>query len=444
MHVLEPKERIKSFEEIEKCFTKEQAMEEANRCLQCVNPECIKGCPAGVNCKEFIQKIREGNMQGALNTILLENPLPCFTSRGCNAEAQCEAKCILGKTGEPISIRALERFAVENSEQKKINGDTGKKKVAIIGSGPAGMAAALELKKKGVNPTIMEMQDNFGGLAVNAIPGYRIPKKVTEEQVKQMQEQGIEMKKNFKVGENQTIGEVLQNFDAVVIATGESSSKKIEVKGSKLTGIISWQEFLKKYSHGNGNRLNGEGKKCVVIGGGDTAMDCARTALRYGYGVVIAYRKNLEFMPCRKKEYLEALEEGIKFEYLLQPTAFIGKQNLEKIKFEKLEIKKEEFVPTKEKIALNADLAVLAIGQEFDESVFKGSIMQGKPLKEEINETELPGVFIAGDAISKNKTIVHAIQSAKNAVKEIQKFLKEGKQKKAEATLNPFDVLLGA
>jgi glutamate synthase (NADPH/NADH) small chain len=299
--------------------------------------------------------------------------------------------------------------------------------------------------KIGVKGKIFELQGNFGGLAINAIPGYRLPKKTAEEQIKWMQGQGIEMEKNFKIGEKKTLSEMLPDFDAVLIATGESQAKKLDANGKELEGIFYWNSFLEKYCHGNGKQ--GKGKKCVVVGGGDTAMDCARTALRMEYDVTIAYRKNLEFMPCRKKEYNEAIEEGIKFEYLLSPQEFLGNKKIEKIKFQKLEIKKEEFVPTGQTIEMGAELAILAIGQEFDETVFRASMLQGKPLKEGICSTELHGVFLAGDAINPQKTIVHAIQSAKNAVKEIQQFLKDKKQrneKPEETGLNRRDVLLGA
>ncbi|MDD5163646.1 MAG: FAD-dependent oxidoreductase [Candidatus ainarchaeum sp.] len=445
MEKLRVEERIGNFNEIEQCFSREKALKEAQRCLQCANPGCVTGCPAGVNCKEFIKKICEENFQGALQTILEQDSLPCLTCRACNAEQQCEGGCVLAKKGEAISIRALERFAVENSEMKNINDSTSKNSIAIIGSGPAGIAASIELRKIGIKGKIFEAQGNFGGLAINAIPGYRIPKKVFEEQVKWMQNQGIEMEKNFGIGGKKTLSEILSEFDAVLIATGESHAKQLDAKGKELEGIFYWNSFLEKYCHGNGRQ--GRGKKCVVVGGGDTAMDCARTALRMGFDVTIAYRKNLEFMPCRKKEYNEAIEEGIKFEYLLSPIEFIGTKKLEKIKFQKLEIKKEEFVSRGEEIEMEAEIAVLAIGQEFDETVFKASLLQGKPLKEGICSTELHGVFLAGDAINSQKTIVHAVQSAKNAVKEIQQFLKEKKQRNSkteETGLNRHDVLLGA
>ncbi|MDD5148608.1 MAG: FAD-dependent oxidoreductase [Candidatus ainarchaeum sp.] len=445
MKKIPPGERIKSFKEIESCLSKKQALGEANRCLQCINPSCTNGCPAGVNCKEFIKKIREENFQGSLQAILEQNPLPCFTSRGCNSEAQCEGSCVLGKTGEPVSIRALERFVVENSELKNINSDTSKNSVAIIGAGPAGLAAAVEFRKIGINGKIFEKKSHLCGLAADAIPEYRIPKKVTDKQEAWMQKQGIEIEKGFKAGEKKTISEIMNEFDAVLIATGESCAKKLDVKGKELEGIYYWNNFLEEYCHGNGKKANG--KKCVVVGGGDTAMDCARTALRMGFETTIAYRKNLEFMPCRKKEYAEALEEGIKFEYLLSPEEFSGEKKLEKIKFQKLEIKKEEFLPTGQAVEIEADLAILAIGQEFDETVFKGSMLQGKPPKEGISKTDLHGVFLAGDAINSQKTIVHAIQSAKNAVREIQQFIKDKKQKNGkepEHGLQRTDVLLGA
>ena len=443
MKVLNAEERKKSFKEIESCFSEEQALSEANRCLQCSEPGCVKGCPAGVDCKGFILKIREKNFQGALQTILEEDSLPCFTCRGCNAEQQCEGACILAKKGEAISIRALERFAVEKSELKNINENSSEKTAAIIGSGPAGIAAAIELKKAGIKPKIFETQKNFGGLVLNAIPEYRIPKKTVEEQLKWMQKQGIEMQKNFAVGGKKNIVELLQEFDAVLIASGESNAKKIDLNGKNLKGVFYWNDFLEKNWHGNGEKE--KNKKCVVVGGGDTAIDCARTALRMGFETTIAYRKNLEFMPCRKKEYNEALEEGIEFKYLLTPAEFLGNGKIERIKFQKAEIKKEEFVPTQETAELEADMAILAIGQEFDEGVFKSSILQGKPLKEETNRTELPGVFIAGDSVNRQKTIVHAIQSAKNASKEIQLFIKEQKQRSGKETgTHQQDILLGA
>jgi len=429
MPLLPLEERVKGFEEIELGYSLEQAIREAGRCLQCQEPKCIEGCPAGVNCKAFIEQVMLGDFGKALAIIKEKNPLPCFTGRVCAEENQCEGSCVLAAQKKAIAIKALERFVADNAKgnwrQEKGTG----KKIAIVGSGPAGMAAAIGLREKGLNVTIFEEKKTLGGVLSWGIPGYRLGKKSVESKIKEMKEQGIEFREKEKIGAKKMLSELMHEFDAVLLAIGEGKAKKISIPGIEKQGIMYWDAFLQEY--GNGGKKLGK-KKAIVVGGGNTAIDCARVLKRLGCEAVIAYRRNMPFMPCNKDELVHAMEEGVEFKMQITPAEFLGKEKLEKIRFKKVAIEKENFVETEETEEIEADFCVLAVGQEYDATVANGTEIEGKEIKINGSKTELWGVFAAGDLANKEKTVVHAIASAKKAEKEIEEYilLKEKKNGK--------------
>jgi len=421
MALLPVKERVKSFKEIELGYSVEQAIKEAGRCLQCSEPACVKGCPAGVNCKAFIEQIMLGDFAKALEIIEEKNPLPFFTGRVCAQENQCEGACVLAKQKKPIAIKALERFVTDHAcngwKQGKDNG----KKVAVVGSGPAGLASAIELRKKGFSVTVFEALPNLGGMLNWGIPEYRLNKKCVENVIKEMKEKNIKFKEKQMIGREKKLTELMKKFDAVLLAIGEGKAKKINLPGIEKHGILYWDKFLQEFGSGN-KRF--DGKKAVVIGGGNTAIDCARVLRRLGCEVTITYRKNMPFMPCNKSELVHAIEEEIEFKMQLVPEEFLGKKMLEKVRFRKIEIEKEKFVETENIKEIEADICVLAIGQKYDANVVNSTELEGREIKINGVKTELWGVFAAGDLTNRKKTVVHSIASAKKAAEEIEEYLK--------------------
>lgn len=415
------KQRLNSFKEIKPELSKKEALEEAKRCLQCSEPKCVLGCPASVNCKEFIRLIREEKPQEATQTILLHNPGLCVTSRVCQSYRQCEGNCILAKTCKAINISGLERFVADNTDfaLNSFPIENGKK-IAIIGSGPAGLTAALELKKKGYAVRVFEAEKRIGGLLIDAIPQYRLPKEITQKFLEQIKNAGIEVQTETRIGEKVLLSELQKEFDAVLIASGEDKAKKLNIKGNELKGVWYWNEFLKAF---NEKTRKLSKKKLFVIGGGDTAIDCARVAVRNHADVTLAYRKTQEFMPAQKSEIAEAKEEGVKFSFLLSPMEFSGNKKLKEIVFEKLNVEKEHFIMSGQEQRIPCDIVVVAAGQEQDANILKGTELEGQKIETGSNKTKLAKVFAAGDLVNKNKTVIHAIRSAIEAAKEIDDFL---------------------
>ena len=420
MPLLQVEERTKNFKEIELGFSAEQAIKEAGRCLQCETPECENGCPANVGCKAFIEQVMLGDFNKALEIIKERNPLPCFTGRVCAEEVQCEGSCILAKKKQAIAIKALERFVAEHGENGWKEGKENGKKVAIVGSGPAGMAAAIELRKKGFSVEVFEALPKLGGILSWGIPEYRLPSKAVEKILEEMKTRGIKFCEGCKIGEEKMLSDLNKEFDAVLLAIGEGKARKLELPGIEKEGVLYWDEFLQGFNTGGKSLGNG---KAVVIGGGNTAIDCARVLKRLGCSVTVVYRKNMPFMPCNKSELVHAMEEDIEFKMLLKPREFKGGKRLEKVVFKKIAIEKEKFVVTKEEEEIKADICVLAVGQNYDSSIANKTEFEGKEIKINGVKTEIWGVFAAGDLANSEKTVVHSVASAKKAVEEIEGYL---------------------
>ncbi len=424
MPLLPVDERVKSFKEIELGYSLEQAIKEAGRCLQCKNPVCIEGCPAKVDCKAFIEQVMLGEFDKALEIIEEKNPLASFTGRVCAEEAQCEGACVLAKKNQAIAIKALERFVSEHGKNMWKPGKGNGKKIAIVGSGPAGMAASIELRKKGFEAEVFEALPQLGGILSWGIPGYRLDPKSVGKVINDIKKKGVVFKEKQKIGRQKKLSELMKDFDAVLLAIGEGKAKDMDLPGIEKQGVLYWDKFLQGF--GAGGKSFGS-KKAVVIGGGNTALDSARVLKRLGCSVTVAYRRNMPFMPCNKSEFVHAMEEGIEFRMQLKPKAFLGKEGLEKVAFTKIEIEKERFVDTKEVEELEADVCVVAIGQEYDASAVNGTELEGKAIKINGVKTELWGVFAAGDLANEEKTVVHSVASAKKAADEIEAYLNEKK-----------------
>ena len=329
------KERAANFEEVCLGYNKEEAMEEATRCINCKNAQCIKGCPVSINIPGFIEKVKEGDIESAYQVISESSALPAVCGRVCPQESQCEGKCIRGIKGEAISIGKLERFvadwASENGIKPQGAAEKNGKKVAVIGSGPAGLTCAGDLAKMGYDVTIFEALHEPGGVLVYGIPEFRLPKtKVVAKEIENVKALGVKIETNVVVGKSVTIDELLseEGFDAVFIGSGAGLPKFMGIPGEQANGVFSANEYLtrsnlmKAFDENSSTPIM-RGKKVAVVGGGNVAMDAARTALRLGAEVHIVYRRSEEELPARVEEVHHAKEEGIIFDLLTNPVEIL-------------------------------------------------------------------------------------------------------------------------
>ena len=334
-----PEVRAKNFEEVCLGYTEEQAIKEANRCLGCKNPKCVEGCPVSVNIPGFIAKAKEGDFEAAAKEIAKYSALPAVCGRVCPQESQCEGKCVLGIKGEAVAIGKLEKFTADWSRKNKIdlsdveapNG----KRVAVIGSGPAGLTCAGDLAKKGYDVTIFEALHEAGGVLVYGIPEFRLPKEdVVKAEIENIKKLGVKIETNVVIGRTITIDELMkeEKFDAVFIGSGAGLPKFMGINGENANGVFSANEFLTRVNLMKAFKEEYEtpvraGRKVAVVGGGNVAMDAARTALRLGAETHIVYRRSDAELPARAEEIHHAKEEGIIFDVLTNPTEILTDEN---------------------------------------------------------------------------------------------------------------------
>ncbi len=451
----DPKMRIKNFDEVALGYSREQAMREASRCLQCKKPFCVEGCPVDIDIPAFIAKIKEGDFMGAIHKIKEKNSLPAVCGRVCPQEEQCEIKCILGKKKDPVAIGRLERFVADYEfdlgevRVPKLPKSTGKK-VAVIGAGPAGLSAAGELCKIGHKVTVFEALHAPGGVLVYGIPEFRLPKRIVQRESDYIGKLGADIKVSYIVGKAKTVDRLLQNgYDAVFIGTGAGLPHFLNIPGENLNGVYSANEFLtrvnlmKAYLFPEYNTPIRLGKKIAVIGGGNVAMDSARTSLRLGAEkVYLVYRRSREEMPARDEEIENAFEEGIEPRLLTNPIRILGNEKgwvkgLECVQMELTEpddsgrrrpvaIEGTEFV-------IDADMVVVAIGQGPNPLLTSttpdlkltrwGNIVAD----EDTGRTSKKGVFAGGDIVTGAATVILAMGAGKKAARSIDQYLKDGK-----------------
>ncbi|ADY73338.1 glutamate synthase (NADPH), homotetrameric [Desulfurobacterium thermolithotrophum DSM 11699] len=445
----DPQERINDFKEVKLGYTPQLAMEEAKRCLQCPTAPCVKACPVNVPIPQFIKLIEEGKFVEAARKIKEENIMPSVCGRVCPQEIQCEGACVVGKVGDPVAIGALEAFAGDYEasvgyEKVEVKEKTGKK-IAIVGSGPAGIACAADLLKWGHEVTIFEALHEAGGVLVYGIPEFRLPNETVRRELEFLVSMGAKVELNFIVGKTKTIYELLEEFDAVFIGSGAGLPYMLNIEGLNLNGVYSANEFLTRIIFMGANKFPEydtpvfTGKRVAVIGGGNTAMDVARTAkrLKEVEEVYVIYRRSEAEMPARVEEVHHAKEEGIIFKTLTNPVRFVGENGwLKAIECVKMELSEPDEsgrrrpvpIPGSE-FLLEVDTVVMAIGQGPNPVVVEGvkEIRRGKKgeilVDPETLMTDLPGVFAGGDVIHGGSTVIIAMGDGRKAAKAIHEYV---------------------
>lgn len=446
-------ERSHNFNEVNLGFTEELAMLEAQRCIQCPKPTCVAGCPVGVKIGEFISLIAEGKYFDAAAKIKEDNMLPAICGRVCPQEEQCEVKCVIGKKNEPVAIGRLERFVADYERIKAglkkptIKPKTGHK-VAIIGSGPAGLSCAADLIQMGHDVTVFEALHELGGVLIYGIPEFRLPKEIVKTEIDVLKDAGVEFKTNSVIGFTDTLDELLQNgYDAAFIAVGAGLPYFLNIAGENLNGVYSSNEFLTRVNLMKAYRFpefdtpvfDCKDKNVAVFGGGNTAMDAVRTSKRLGAkNAYIIYRRSEVEMPARIEEVDHAKEEGIEFILLSNPVEFIGDNNgwLKGVKLQKMELGEPDTsgrrrpVPIKDsEYVLDIDMAVIAIGNGSNPIIQKttpdlnfnkwGNII----VDEATMKTSKKGVFAGGDIVTGCATVILAMGAGRKAASAIDVYL---------------------
>ena len=447
----EAEKRAKNFEEVCLGYNKDEAMQEASRCINCKNAQCVKGCPVAINIPAFIEQVKEGNIEEAYKIISESSALPAVCGRVCPQESQCEGKCIRGIKGDAISIGKLERFVADWAREQGIKPEGAKekngKKVAVIGSGPAGLTCAGDLAKLGYDVTIFEALHEAGGVLVYGIPEFRLPKQaVVAKEIENVKSLGVKIETNVVVGKSVTIDELIEEegFDAVFIGSGAGLPKFMGIPGENSNGVFSANEYLTRSNlmkafDANSNTPIMESKKVAVVGGGNVAMDAARTALRLGAEVHIVYRRSEEELPARVEEVHHAKEEGIIFDLLTNPTEIIADEKgwVKGMKCIKMELGEPDAsgrrrpveVPGSE-FVMELDTVIMSLGTSPNPLI--SSTTEGLETnkwkcivaEETDGKTSKEGVYAGGDAVTGAATVILAMGAGKAAAKGIDEYLR--------------------
>ena len=452
----DPLRRRNNFEEVNLGFTEELAKMEALRCLQCPKAVCIDGCPVHVKISDFIALVAEGDMNGAAAKLKEDNLLPAICGRVCPQEEQCESKCVVGKKNEPVAIGRLERFVADYERNNsgirtpELKPKTGKK-IAIVGSGPAGLSCAGDLVQMGHEVTVFEALHELGGVLVYGIPQFRLPKEIVKAEVNALKNLGVDFRPNTVIGFSDTIDELLSNgYDACFVAVGAGLPYFMNIPGENLNGVYSANEFLTRVNLMKAYRFpeydtpvfHVKDKNVAVFGGGNTAMDAVRTSKRLGAkNAYIIYRRSDVEMPARKEEIHHAQEEGIEFIFLSNPLEFIGDEKgwLKAVKLQKMELGEPDAsgrrrpIPIKgSEYILDIDMTVVAIGNGSNPIIQKttpdlkyskwGNIL----VDEATMKTSKKGVFAGGDIVTGGATVILAMGAGRTAAKAINEYLETG------------------
>jgi len=446
-----PQERVKNFKEVPLGYSEDQAVEEATRCIQCKNRPCVEGCPVEIDIPDFIALIAERKFVEAAQKMKEKNALPAVCGRVCPQEVQCESKCTLGKKNEPVAVGRLERFIADWERENKMvqvppHPAPRGKKVAIIGAGPAGLTVAADLAKVGFGVTIFEALHKAGGVLVYGIPEFRLPKTIVQAEVDYVKSLGVEVRVNAVIGNLFTIPELLSNgYDAVFIGIGAGGPMFMNIPGENLNGVYSANEFLtrsnlmKAYLFPEYDTPIKRSRNVAVVGGGNVAMDSARTALRLGADdVYLVYRRSKDEMPARAEEVHHAEEEGLIFKFLTNPIRIIGdeKGNVKAMECLRMELGEPDASGRRRPIAVKGseftiDIDALIMSLGTNANPLLPTSTPGLSLNkwgyivanEETGETNLKGVYAGGDIVTGGATVILAMGAGRKAARAIEKYL---------------------
>ncbi len=442
-----PRMRVRNFDEVSLGFTPEQAVREAKRCLGCKKPLCIHGCPVGVDIPEFIELVRAWDFDAAADAIRRKNALPAICGRVCPQETQCERACTLGKKQAPVAIGKLERFAASYGSRPTERASRSGRKIAIVGSGPAGLTAAGELARMDHDVTLFEALHRPGGVLTYGIPEFRLPQRVVDTEVEYVRQLGVDLQLNVLVGKTVTINELFSSgYEAVFIAAGAGLPQALNVPGESLNGVYYANEYLARV-----NLMRAfmfpvydtpikRGRHVAVIGGGNVAMDAARTAVRLGAArVQVVYRRGREEIPARHEELRHAEEEDVTFQLFTSPIAFIGENGrLKGVRCIRTQLCepdesgrcRPEAIPGSE-FVIDSDVAVVAVGNSPNPLLAKSTptldtaVSGALAVRDETGATSMKGVFAGGDITTGAATVISAMGAGKRAARAIHEYLKE-------------------
>lgn len=449
----DPKVRARNFKEVCLGYSEEEALLESRRCLGCKKPACMTACPVSVKIPFFIEQVKKGNFAEAARIISIDSSLPAICGRVCPQESQCEGSCVMGVKGEPVAIGKLERFVadwcrennVKFTERKPLNG----KKVAVIGSGPGGLACASDLAKLGYDVTIFEVLHKPGGVLTYGIPEFRLPKDtVVAAEIENLKTLGVKIETNVVVGRTITIDDMFnkEGFDAVFIGSGAGLPKFMDILGENLNGVVSANEFLTRSNLMKAYREDSRtpiyvGDKVCVVGGGNVAMDAARTALRLGAEVTVVYRRTEKELPARAEEVHHAKEEGIEFRMLTNPVEIMGDEKgwVTGIKCEQMELGEPDASGRRSPVAvpdshfvIDTDVVIMALGTSPNPLIAQTTPglernRKGGIVADENGMTTREGVFAGGDAVTGAATVIMAMGAGRKAAAAIDEYLKDKK-----------------
>ncbi|MBO5917909.1 MAG: NADPH-dependent glutamate synthase [Oscillospiraceae bacterium] len=444
----EPNVRNANFKEVALGYTFEQAVNEAKRCLQCKNPACVGGCPVGIPIPQFLAKVAEEDIAGAYEILSNANALPAISGRVCPQENQCEGKCIRGVKGEPVSIGRVERFvadwAAENGIANVTTAPKNGHKVAVVGSGPAGLTCAGELARMGYEVSVFEAFHVAGGVLSYGIPEFRLPKAIVAREVANLEKMGVDIQLNMVIGKILTITDLFDmGYESVFIGSGAGLPMFMKIPGEALIGVYSANEYLtrinlmKAYKDGAATPIL-RNKKVAVVGGGNVAMDAARCAKRLGAEVHIIYRRSEAELPARKEEVHHAKEEGIIFDLLTNPVAIKGDESnhVNAITCVKMELgepdasgRRSPVVVEGSEFDIEVDAVIMALGTQANQMSYNGTpglekTRKGCVAADEKGVTSVPGIFAGGDAATGAATVILAMGAGKSAAKSIDEYIK--------------------
>ncbi len=453
-----PQVRRRNFDEVPLGYTDELAVREAQRCLQCKKPVCVDGCPVNVAIPQFIEKVAAGDYEGALQVILATNSLPAVCGRVCPQEAQCEKNCVLAKRGDAVAIGRLERFVADHVRIRLMRGEqaplppsappAGAPKIAIVGSGPSGLTCAADLLAAGYNVTLFEALHEPGGVLVYGIPEFRLPKAIVKAEIQALVKRGLQIVTNAVIGRLYTIDDLLQEegYAAVFIGTGAGTPKFLKIPGENLNGVYSANEFLTRVNLMKAYLPDAEtpivrGKRVAVFGAGNTAMDAARTALRIGADEVhVMYRRSRAEMPARAEEIHHAEDEGIQFEFLVNPIAFTGTERgwLQNVRCERMQLGEPDDSGRRRPVRIPdsefdtpISVAIVAVGTESNPLIRQTTPdlpvnKWGYIVTDDAGRTDKRGVYAGGDIVTGAATVIEAMGAGKRAAAAIIADVQQG------------------